>query len=190
MWKQVSRNILLAISGALSLFLVYVLAKNAESVPSGGKLAPETVERADAKISEFVFTQSNKDQIEWKITAKQARMFEGEQQARLNDVTVTLYGGEGKAFNVTGEEGVFDMATKSFSLFNKEAPLVVETRDGYTIYTNHVTWTNESKEVATTDPVRIVGRGVEVTGRGFLVRLTSEEFEVLEDVRVALIPVS
>ncbi|MFN3681936.1 MAG: LPS export ABC transporter periplasmic protein LptC, partial [Nitrospira sp.] len=112
------------------------------------------------------------------------------QQAHLKDVTVILYGREGKEFSVTGEEGTVDIATKSFSLFNKEVPLVVETKDGYTIYTNHVTWNNERKEVATKDPVRIVGRGVEVTGRGFLVRLTSEEFEVFEDVCVALVPVS
>lgn len=190
MWKQVSRNILLAISGALSVFLVYVLGRNAELVPSGGKLSPEALERADAKISEVVFTQSNKDEIEWKITAKQARLFEEEQQARLNDVTVTLYGKQGEEFSVRGDEGTLDIATKSFSLFNKETPLVVETKDGYTIYTNHVTWSNERKEVGTKDPVRIVGRGVEVTGRGFVGRLTSEEFEVLEDVRVALVPAS
>lgn len=190
MWKQASRNILLAISGALSVFLVYVLARNAESIPSGGKLTSETLERADAKISEFVFTQSNKDEIEWKITAKQARLFEDEKQARLNDVTVTLYGRQGKEFSVRGDEGTFDITTKSFSLFNKEVPLVIETKDGYTVYTNHVTWANERKEVSTNDPVRIVGRGVEVTGRGFVGRLTSEEFEVREDVRVALVPAS
>ncbi|MCP9449531.1 MAG: LPS export ABC transporter periplasmic protein LptC [Nitrospira sp.] len=185
------RRVLLAVSGALSVFLVYVLAMNAESVPPPGqKTMLNAMERADAAISEFVFTQSNKDDVEWKITAKQARLFEQEKQALLNDVDVTLYGENGRELTVSGEEGTFHIATKSFTLSNKETPLVVETRGGYTIYTNHVAWANDRKEVSTRDPIRIVGQGVEVTGRGFLGKLDVEEFEVLDDVRVALTPAS
>ncbi|MCP9446821.1 MAG: LPS export ABC transporter periplasmic protein LptC [Nitrospira sp.] len=191
MWQQIMRRVLLAVSGALSVFLVYVLAMNAESVPPPDqKTMLNAMERADATISEFVFTQSNKDDVEWKIVAKQARLFEQEKQALLNDVDVTLYGENGRELTVSGEEGTFHIATKSFSLSNKETPLVVETRGGYTIYTNHLAWANDRKEVSTRDPVRIVGQGVEVTGRGFLGRLDVEEFEVLDDVRVALTPAS
>ena len=42
----------------------------------------------------------------------------------------------------------------------------------------------------TQDPVRIVGHGLEVTGRGLLGYLDREEFEVLEDVHVDLAPSS
>lgn len=191
MWQRIMRRVLLAVSGALSVFLVYVLAMNAESVlPPDQKTTMNAMERADAAISEFVFTQSNKDDVEWKISAKQARLFEQEKQALLNDVDVTLYGENGRELTVSGEEGTFHIATKSFSLSNKEVPLVVETRGGYTIYTNHLAWANDRKEVSTRDAVRIVGHGIEVTGRGFLGRLDAEEFEVLDDVRVALTPAS
>ncbi len=191
MWQRIMRRVLLAVSGALSVFLVYVLAMNAESVPMSERTSPlNAVERADAKISEFVFTQSNKDEVQWKIAAKHARLFEQEQQAVLNDVDVTLYGENGKELSVSGEEGTFDIATKNFSLSNKGVPLVVETRGGYTIYTNHLMWANDRKEISTSDAVRIVGHGVEVTGRGFLGRLDVEEFEVLDNVRVALTPAS
>lgn len=191
MWQQIMRRVLLAVSGVLSIFLVYVLAMNAESVPPPNqKTTLNAMERADAAISEFVFTQSNKDDVEWKIVAKQARLFEQEKQALLNDVDVTLYGENGRELTVSGEEGTFHIATKSFSLSNKETPLVVETRGGYTIYTNHLAWANDRKEISTRDAVRIVGQGVEVTGRGFLGKLDVEEFEVLEDVRVALTPAS
>lgn len=191
MWQRIIRGVLLAVSGTLSLFLVYVLAMKAESVPAPDQTSPlNAVERADAKISEFVFTQSNKDEVEWKIVAKHARLFEQEQRAVLNDVDVTLYGENGRELNVSGEEGTFDIATKNFSLSNKVGPLVVETRGGYTIYTNHLMWGNDRREISTSDAVRIVGHGVEVTGRGFLGRLDVEEFEVLDNVRVALTPAS
>lgn len=38
--------------------------------------------------------------------------------------------------------------------------------------------------IQTDDPVRIVGNGLEITGRGLLGRTESEEFEVLDDVHV------
>ncbi len=163
---------------------------NADSTPANKQAPPDSIERADAKISEFIFTQSKGDSIEWQIQAKQARLFEREKQALLNDVDVTLYGGKGKEMTVSGDEGTLNTLTKHFALANRTDPLVVETGGGYTIYTNHLNWADDKKEISTEDPVRIVGHGIEVTGRGLLGKLGSEEFEVLEDVRVALVPAS
>lgn len=180
----------MSLSGILALFLAYLLIVNADSTPTHRTLMPGPVEKADAKISEFTFTQSKDDGIEWQIQAKQARLFEREKQAVLSDVDVTLYGEHGTALTVSGEEGTFNTTTKHFILANKERPLVVETGRGYTIYTNHLAWANDKKEISTEDHVRIVGDGVEVTGRGLLGRLDSQEFEVLKDVRVSLLPSS
>lgn len=188
MWERLARRALLTLSVVLTAFLSYLLFVNADSAPTSRPASPGSIERADAKISEFTFTQSKGDAIEWQIQAKQARLFEREKQALLNDVDVTLYGGQGKEMTVSGEEGTFNTATKHFVLANRQNPLVVETGGGYTIYTNHLSWTDDKKEISTQDPVRIVGHGLEVTGRGLLGKLVSEEFEVLEDVRVSLVP--
>lgn len=190
MWQSIARWSLLAMSALLAAFLIYVLAVNQNSSPSPQSVAPSAIEQADAKISGFTFTQTKGDTVEWEIQAKQARLFEREKQALLNDVDVTLYGAQGKELTVSGEEGTFNTTTKHFVLANRKNPLVVETRGGYTIYTNHLEWANDKKQISTDDDVRIVGHGVEVTGRGLLGKLGSEEFEVLQDVRVALIPAS
>jgi len=190
MWKHLARWSLLTISVVLLGFLIYLLLVNADSTPVHQSVTPSEIERADAKISGFTFTQTTGDTVEWEIQAKQARLFESEKQALLNDVDITFYGAQGKELTVSGEEGTFNTKTKHFILANRNAPLIVETGGGYTIYTNRLEWANDTKQISTEDYVRIVGHGVEVTGRGLLGKLGSEEFEVLEDVRVALVPAS
>ncbi len=190
MWELIARRTLLTLSVMLAVFLGYLLFVNADSVPTSQSAPPGSIEQADAKISEFTYTQTKGDVIQWQVQAKYARLFEQEKRALLNVVDVTLYGTAGKELTVSGDEGTLDTATKNFMLTNRVDPLIVETGSGYTIYTNHLVWTDARREIRTNDPVKIVGNGLTVTGRGLLGRLESEEFEVLEDVHVDILSAS
>ena len=53
MWGVLARRSLLALSGALAAFLVYLLFVNADSAPTNQSAAPGAIESADAKISDF-----------------------------------------------------------------------------------------------------------------------------------------
>jgi LPS export ABC transporter protein LptC len=186
MWQLITRRALLTLSVLLAAFLGYLLFRNADSTQSSRPIAPLSIEQADAKILEFIFTQSKGDVVQWQVQAKQARLFEQDKRAVLRDVALTFYGAGGDEVTVHGEEGTLDTATKNFRLANRQTPIVVETRSGYTIYTNHLVWTDEAREIRTEDPVRMVGHGLEVRGQGLLGRMESEEFEVLQDVHVDL----
>jgi len=186
MWELIARRALLTLSLLLAAFLGYLLFRNADSTQSSRPIAPESIEQADAKILEFIFTQSRGDVVQWQVQAKQARLFEQDKRAVLRDVALTFYGAGGDEVTVHGEEGTLDTATKNFRLANRQTPIVVETRSGYTIYTNHLVWTDKTREIRTEDPVRMVGHGLEVRGQGLLGRMESEEFEVLQDVHVDL----
>lgn len=190
MWERVARRTLLAVSAVLAIFLCYLLYINADSAPLTQSVAPGSIEQADAKISDFTFTQSKGNAIQWHVQAKEARVFERERRALLTGVDITFYGEQGKELTVSGEEGTLDMATKNLMLANQNEPMAVETQSGYTIYTNHVGWKDATKELHTNDAVRIVGHGVTVTGRGLLGRMDSEEFQILEDVHVDFRPAS
>mgnify|MGYP002400784843 CR=1 FL=1 len=190
MWKLIARRTLLAASALLAVFLGYLLVRNADSVSTSQPTVPEHMEKADAKLSEFTFTQSKGDVVQWQVQAKQAQVFDQEQRALLHDVSLTFYGGGGEEVKVYGDEGTFDTASKNFALSHREAPVTVITRSGYTIYTNHLMWTDKSKEIRTDDPVRIVGPGLEIRGLGLLGKMNSEEFEVLHNVHVDLVPAS
>jgi LPS export ABC transporter protein LptC len=190
MWELIARRTLLASSVLLAAFLGYLLVRNADSLPTSQPISLAPLEQADAKLSDFIFTQSKGDVVQWQVQAKHARVFEQEKQALLYDVALTFYGGDGEEVTVHGEEGTLDTASKNFLLSNHEAPIIVTTRSGYTIYTNHLVWTDKTKEIRTEEPVRIVGQGLEIRGLGLLGRMESEEFEVLHDVHVDLVPAS
>jgi LPS export ABC transporter protein LptC len=189
-WQRWAQRSLLAISAVLACFLAYLLLTNSTSVPPPTTTSPGAIDQADATISNFTFTQTKGETVQWQVQAQQARLFEQDKRALLQTVAVTLFGQQGKELTVTGEEGTLDTATKNFMLANRTTPLIVETTSGYTIYTNHLAWSDQTREIRTRDPVRIVGHGLEVRGRGLLGHLDTEEFEVLEDVHVDLAPAS
>ena len=145
MWERIARQALLTLSVLLATFLGYLLFRNADSAQNSRPLTPESIEQADAKILEFTFTQSKGNVVQWQVQAKQARLFEQDKRAVLRDVALTFYGTGGDEVTVHGEEGTLDTATKNFRLANRQTPIVVETRSGYTIYTNHLVWTDETK---------------------------------------------
>ena len=190
MWQRWVRRSLLALSVVLACFLAYLLATNSPAVPTQTATVPGSMDAADATISQFTFTQTKGDAVQWQVQAHEARLFERDKRAMLQVVAVTLFGQQGKELTVTGDEGTLDTETKNFVLANRSEPLVVHTESGYVIYTNHLAWTDQTREIRTQDPVRIVGHGLEVTGRGLLGHLDTEEFEVLEDVHVDLAPAS
>lgn len=189
-WQRLVRRGLLALSGVLACFLAYLLMTNSTAVPPPTATAPGSMDSADATISQFTFTQTKGDAVQWQVEAHEARLFEQDKKTMLKVVAVTLFGRQGKELTVTGDDGVLNTETKDFVLSNKSEPLVVHTESGYVIYTNHLAWTDKTREIRTKDPVRIVGHGLEVTGRGLLGHLDTEEFEVLEDVHVDLAPAS
>jgi lipopolysaccharide export system protein LptC len=57
MWQLITRRALLTLSVLLATFLGYLLFGNADSTQSSRPIAPESIEQADAKILEFIFTQ-------------------------------------------------------------------------------------------------------------------------------------
>ena len=190
MWERWIRRGLLALSVVLAAFLGYLLVTRSNPGSSSRSVAPVDTESADARIQDFTFTQTKGDLVQWKVQAEQARLFEKDSRAILNNVQITMYGAQGKELTLSGDEGTLDTQTKNFQLSNRTTPIVVETQSGYTIQTNHLVWTDARHEIQTPDHVTINGHGLQVTGRGLLGNMDTEESQVVDDVRVDVVPAS
>ena len=190
MWERWIRRGLLALSVVLAAFLGYLLVTRSNPGSSPRSVATVGTESADARIQDFTFTQTKGDLVQWKVQAEQARLFDKDSRAILNNVQITLYGAQGKELTLSGDEGTLDTQSKNFQLSNRTSPIVVETQSGYTIRTNHLVWTDARHEIQTPDHVTIHGHGLQVTGRGLLGKMDTEEFQVLDDVRVDVVPAS
>ncbi len=187
MWGRYIRGGLLVLSGILAVFLVYLLTSQVESELAPRGPVPSRLERADAGIDRFTFTQSRSGAVQWQVQAQHARMFETENRAVLEGVQVTLYGPKGRELQLEGDEGTIDTAKKNFVLAKRTGDIAVRLDNGYTIFTNHLAWTDARREVTTNDAVTITGNGLEVRGRGLVGKLDVEEFQILEDVHVAIL---
>ncbi len=190
MWERWIRGGLLALSVVLAASLGYLLVTRSDPGASSRSVAAVGNEPADARIQNFTFTQTKGDIVQWKVQAEQAHLFERDNRAVLSNVQITLYGAQGKELTLSGDEGTLDTHTKNFQLANRDKPIVVETQSGYIIRTNHLAWTDARHEIQTTDDVLIDGHGLQVTGRGLRGKLDTEEFQVLDDVRVDVAPAS
>jgi lipopolysaccharide export system protein LptC len=186
MWHLWIRRGLLALSLIFASFLLYLLATRVESVPPISSANSGSLQRTDPGIDRFTFVQSRDGAVQWKVEAQRARVLETGHRAVLEGVRVTLYGANGWELRLAGDEGTIDTLSRDFMLVRHAAPIAVELESGYTIYTNHLAWAEERREISTSDPVTIVGHGLEVKGRGFSGKLDTEEFQVVEHVRVEI----
>ncbi len=187
MWHRWVRGGLLGLAVLLASFLIYLLASRTESRPTPSSKGRGSVGQAEAGIDQFSFVHSRGGAVQWEVLAHRARLFEAEKRARLEQVQVTLYGAKGWELKLEGDEGTIDTTRKDFVLIKRNGPIVVLLESGYTIYTNHLAWTDARREISTKDPVTLSGHGLEVRGLGFVGKLDAEEFKVLQDVHVEIV---
>lgn len=146
--------------------------------------SPSTLSQADAGIDQFTYRQSHAGTVQWEVKAEHGRIFESDNRAVLKDVLVTLYDDDGKEMTVAADHGTINTETSDFELVKHSGPIAIRTKDGYTIYTNHLQWVNARRQLSTDDPVQITGHGVLVTGEGLRGNIDREQFTVLENVRL------
>jgi len=184
MWLRGAKFVLLGLSIIFGLFLFYLIVTriniNASAIESSG----EILSAADAGMEQFSFYQSHNGKVQWQIIATRAQVNDAQHQAVLEDVEITLFGNEGKELHVKGDDGTLDTRSRNFLIANRNHPLIIELEGGYRVFTNHLAWIDQKKELTTNHPVKIVGNGMEVTGVGLIGKMDVEEFQVQHDVEV------
>jgi len=147
---------------------------------------PVLSQAADAGVQGFSFVQSKDGQVDWKIQAKQAQVFDADAKAVLSNVQVTLMGTDGVAMTVTGDDGTINTSSKDFVISKRMGNLAIILNGGYTIFTSHFTWDNQKHRIWTDEPVTIKGPRLEVTGQGLDAFPTTQEMRVRQNVHVGI----
>src|SRR5207247_11461411 len=146
----------------LDCSLLQLRESRAGSVPPPTSASSGNLERADPRIDRFILVQSRAGAVQWKVQAERARVLETGHRAILEGVLVTLYGAKGWELRLAGDEGTIDTLSRDFMLVRHAAPIAVALESGYTIYTNHLAWADNRREISTSDPATSVGHGLEV----------------------------
>ena len=165
----------------LGTLAVFVIGGPSRRVPSLS--VPVLPSGADAGLREFSFVQSKNGQVDWRIQAKEAQVFDTPGKAVLKQVQVTLTDAAGVSMKVHGDEGTIDTSSQDFALGQRSGDLALMFEDGYTIYTPHIAWINNEQRFWTDDQVRIIGPSLEITGQGLDAFVTTKEMRVRRNVR-------
>ena len=165
-------------------YLGYVMIGTVQSNSPPPSVTTSKFEQADAGMEGFVYRQTDEGLIRWEVEAERAEMSETEHHTLLKTVQVTLFGHQGEEMRLQAEGGSINTETNEFDLRNDHDPIKIQLANGYTIFTPHIHWMEANQEISTKMPVRIQGHGLTITGVGLLGDFHSEEFTILEDVRV------
>lgn len=165
-------------------FLGYVMFAKVQSNSPPSSVTIKHVDQADAGMEGFVYRQTDEGLVQWEVEAEKAEIFETDHHAVLQTVQVKMFGRQGEKMTLHADSGTINTDTNEFELQNSHDPIVIKLANGYTIFTPHIRWVEARQEISTKKPVTIQGHGMTITGIGLVGNFDSEEFSVLENVRV------
>ncbi|MDR4495964.1 MAG: LPS export ABC transporter periplasmic protein LptC [Nitrospirales bacterium] len=170
----------------LTLFIGYKVVGHIQS--KGQEATMVTLEEqqgADAWIQGFSYRQTRSGTTKWVVTADQAKVFEEEHLARLQDVQVRLFDEDfhKEQLVITSETGIMNTSTNDFDLVGEKDKTVMTFDSGFQVLSDRLTWVERTRELTTTDPVLIKGDGLTITGVGLTGKVDAKEFQVLANVR-------
>lgn len=180
------RALLTVLIVAMAAFIGYRVINHMQS--QGQAITNVTLEEqegVDAWIQGFTYRQTKSGSTKWLVTADQAKVFEEEHLARLQEVQVRLFDRdfEREQLVIHSEQGVMNTSTNDFDLVSQEQKTVMTFDSGYQVFSDRLTWVEKSRELYTTDPVVIRGEGLKITGIGLKGNVDSKEFRLLANVR-------
>jgi len=170
----------------MTLFIGYKVIGHMQS--KGHETTMVTLEEqqgADAWIQGFSYRQTRSGSTRWVVTADQAKVFEEEHLARLQDVHVRLFDGDfqREQLVITSEQGIMNTSTNDFDLVSEKEKTAMTFDPWYQVFSHRLTWVEEARQLQTADPVMITGDGVIITGVGLTGKVDTKEFQVLANVR-------
>ena len=120
--------------------------------------------KADVKIGQFSVVQSHEGVKSWELVADRAEIFEKDQRALLEKVTVVMQTPQGVQISMEGDSGSVDTGKKDFYIEKKEGLLTVQLSNGYIIKTPALSWFNDQRLIVSKGPAHITGPQVEIDG--------------------------
>lgn len=178
------RNFLaLLIVGGIVVLALTVL-RNQDRLSPGAMLetvAPE----ADLALRRIHYTETRDGVRRWTLEADSAQHDVGAGVTRIENIRVAFHpeGGSGTDTTMTAREGTVKIEEGELSV---RGNVVVQSPDGYTVETESLRYREAERQIRTSDPVRLLSEGMEMTGTGMILNIHEQTFTLLADVHATL----
>jgi len=131
-------------------------------------------------LEKIQFVEDKQGRRTWELEAKSVRQYEDQDLIVLEDVKVTVFTKEGRAFVLSGKQATFHQDSKDMEL---EGDVLLTSSDGYRLKTRSIAYRHEERKAQTADPVEIEGEEIRVKGNGMVVDIEARTFRILNQVR-------
>jgi len=121
----------------------------------------------------------------WSLTSTEATYSMESKILKLKDVEAFFYKDKAPFYKIVGKEGQYEESTRALNI---EGNVVVTSLDGYTMRTDAMQYSFQSKIATTESPVQIEGEGLTLSGTGMEAYVTAERVLLKKDVKMTAIP--
>jgi len=151
------------------------LAEVVKALPSG----------VDVAMQDINYTHSEAGVARWRLVAKQVQHRAEQQGIVVADLQLTFYDARGiEQGQLTARNG---LVAADFSVVEVRGEVLVVSRDGYTLQTNHLTYRQEDRSIRTDAPVRLVSARMQLDGVGLTLDLAKQRLQVHDKIRAVVL---
>lgn len=118
---------------------------------------------------------------QWEALATRARVYQGSQIAKADDVEITYFQSGRPVSHASAKHADIDL--KEYDL-EAEGEVLVKAQNGVLLATERLSWDNGKQEVRTKARVKVWRGNSVLTGRGLVADRRLEKVEVQEDVKI------
>ncbi|HEY4707690.1 MAG TPA: LPS export ABC transporter periplasmic protein LptC [Thermodesulfobacteriota bacterium] len=138
-------------------------------------------EKVQVKIDRIHYSGTKEGRVEWELDAMSAERSREEDLTLFKDVKITFFADDGTPYVLTSRQGTFKEGAGEIKVTGEvkiESP-----KEGYTLKTDSLKYMIGTKEITTPDKVAMTSGNMDLEGVGLLVRIDSEEFRLLSNVK-------
>jgi LPS export ABC transporter protein LptC len=174
------RNSLLILMLATVVVLLFVISGRFQP-PSVEKIVEALPEDVDLALKKVDYTETRGDEKLWTLSADSVDHVSGQQETLVENVRMVFFSkGEFGDITLTACKGHWFMQEGRIDL---QGDVVAKSSNGFSLYTQRLTYMKEDDLIFTDLPVRLVNREMELTGTGLRLPVKDQSLELLSNVQ-------
>lgn len=138
---------------------------------------------SDIRLTNMDYTEVQEGRPMWRLTAHEAKYYEGEQKTLLTQVALTLFMDDHQEMHLVSDHGLLHTGRKDIELWGNVTARVPQ---GYEVHSDKVYYDHAAQRIGSRSPVRLVGPQVDLQGLQWHYDVVSSTVFVEGDVRAVV----
>ncbi|MFZ5775516.1 MAG: LPS export ABC transporter periplasmic protein LptC [Thermodesulfobacteriota bacterium] len=145
--------------------------------------APRPIAPSSFSMEGVLFTQFENGVQNWQIKADRLATGESEEVLMMDKVEGQVLSGERRKFLITGQEGKYDAKSRLLTL---SRDVTIRSDAGHLVHAEQVSYNDQTRKIATSGPVTVSGKNMEISGKGLAYDLEKAIYEISGRVRMQI----